>query len=272
MKPNFLHIVFSLATAVLVASCSSEEPVPQPDVQPNLPGNGDAHVKTIVHSGNIQGVYDWNFEYKDMRLTAASGILYNPINVPVQYSSYLTYGKDSITIRNTSSMVMKVTLNADNLMESLLVNKDEYRFTYSDGRLVAWQKTINDMNFGAEASHASARIEYKNGNISKVTYSENNDAPIYYRCTPSSYNNVNGLLPETISKQFGCFGFEHLYYAGLLGKPTQHLLECIEVDYPSGMNKEDYKVDFKYSVNKLGQIQLCTFVLDDEAVSVNYTY
>lgn len=128
------------------------------------------------------------------------------------------------------------------------------------------------MNFGAEASHASARIEYKNGDISMITYSENNDAPIYYRCTPSSYYNVNGLLPETISKQLGCFGFEHLYYAGLLGKPSQHLLGSISVDYPAGMNKKDYKVDFNYSVNKQNQIQLCTFILDGEAVSVNYTY
>lgn len=272
MKLKSLNTAFFFAIATLLASCSSDEPVPQPDVQPNLPGSGDAHVKAIVHSGNIQGVYDWNFEYKDMCLTSASGILYNPINVPVEYISNLTYGKDSITIRNTSGMVMKVTLNADNLMECLLVNKDEYRFTYSEGRLVAWQKTINDMNFGAEASHASARIEYKNGDISMITYSENNDAPIYYRCTPSSYYNVNGLLPETISKQLGCFGFEHLYYAGLLGKPSQHLLGSISVDYPAGMNKKDYKVDFNYSVNKQNQIQLCTFILDGEAVSVNYTY
>ena len=70
----------------------------------------------------------------------------------------------------------------------------------------------------------------------------------------------------------GCFGFEHLYYAGLLGKATKHLVQTIQVDYPDEAKKDDFTVDFNYSTNKEDHIQLCTFILNGEAASVNYTY
>jgi hypothetical protein len=80
------------------------------------------------------------------------------------------------------------------------------------------------------------------------------------------------LLPETLSKQLGCFGFEHLYYAGLLGKATKHLVRLIEIDYPDEAKKDDFTIEFEYSTNKEDYTELCTFKLDGRAVSVNYTY
>lgn len=272
MRLNFLHTACSLVIAAFLASCSSDEPAPTLNLQPHLPGNGTKPLKTIVHSGNIHGCYDWNMVYVDNRLTSATGLLYNPTSVAVEYSSSLTYSPDTVGVKNTGDLVMKITLNSDKLIETLLVNKDEYRFVYSEGRLVAWDKTIKDLNFGAEALHARATIEYRDGDIATITYSENNDDPSYYRCTPSAYYNTNGLLPETLSKQMGCFGFEHLYYAGLLGKATKHLVQTIQVDYPDEAKKDDFTVDFNYSTNKEDHIQLCTFILNGEAASVNYTY
>lgn len=272
MKLKLSHAAFCLVMAMFYASCSSEEPAPAPNLQPNLPGNSTNPVKTILHSGSIQGCYDWNFVYNDDRMTSATGVLYNPANVAVEYTSRLTYSPDTVGITNTGDLSMKITLNSDNLIETLLVNKDEYHFVYSEGRLVAWDKTIKDLNFGVEALHARAYIEYKDGDVATITYSENNDDPSYYRCTPSAFYNTNGLLPETLSKQMGCFGFEHLYYAGLLGRATKHLVQTIHVDYPEEAKKDDFKVDFNYSSNKEDNIQLCTYILNGEAVSVNYTY
>ena len=270
-KTTFLHTAFVLLLAVCLASCSSDESK-FPAIQPNLPGNGQTFVKKIVHSGNIQGCYDWEFIYNDTRLFKAVGTLYNPKNISVQYTSQLTYAHDSVSIRNSGTLPMSVILNADNLVERLFVNKDEYRFVYEDRRLVSWQKTIKDYNFGADAMHARGVIEYKDGDIACVTYYENNDAPIYYRCTPSAFYNTTGLFPETLSKQMGCFGFEHLYYAGLMGRGTKHLVQTILVDYADEAREEDYRIDFSYSTNKEDHVQLCTFILDGEAVSVNYGY
>lgn len=269
---KFLNSTFCLILAVAIASCSSEEPTPIPNIQPDLPGTGDVHVKSIVHSGNVTGCYDWVFSYQDTRLVSALGTLYNQDKMDIQYTSKLTYTPDTIGIKNTGDLTMKVLLNSDNLIECLMVNKDEYRFAYSEGRLISWNKTLKDLNFGADALHARGVIEYKDGDITKITYSENNDDPTYYTCTPSTFYNTNGLLPETLSKQLGCYGFEHLYYAGLLGKASKHLVHSIMVDYPEEAKKEDYRVEFNYSSNKDFQVQLCTYVLNGEAASVNYTY
>ena len=87
------------------------------------------------------------------------------------------------------------------------------------------------------------------------------------------YDDIRHLFAQQpLSKQMGCFGFEHLYYAGLLGKATKHLVKAIQIDYPDEAKKDDYSVEFKYSTNKSDQIELCTFILNDEAVSVNYVY
>ena len=168
--------------------------------------------------------------------------------------------------------IVPVVIPATKKTPEIVVNKDEYRFVYEDRRLVSWQKTIKDYNFGADAMHARGVIEYEDGDIACVTYYENNDAPIYYRCTPSAFYNTTGLFPETLSKQMGCFGFEHLYYAGLMGRGTKHLVQTILVDYADEAREEDYRIDFSYSTNKEDHVQLCTFILDGEAVSVNYGY
>lgn len=276
MNMKILRTSFCMALAALMFSCSGEEPTRIPDIQPTLPGNGSAcYISKIKNSGSISGCYDWEFVYKDARMVSATGALYNPLSVDVQYTSQLKYSRDTIGIKNTpkaGELAMRVVLNSDHYIEYLLVNKDEYRFEYNDGRLVRWNKTIKDVNFGAEALHARGEIEYVDGDIACITYAENNDNPTFYRCVKSSAYNINGLLPATLSKQLGCFGFEHLYYAGLLGKATRHLIQTLEVDYPEEAKYGDYRVDFNYSTNKEGQIDLCNFTLNGAAASVNYYY
>lgn len=256
--------------AAAIASCSSDDPAP--GLQPNLPGNNEVHVQRITHSGNIEGCYDWTFAYNGTRLAAAVGCLYNPTSVDIEYTSNLYYGPTTVSIANTGNLSMEVSLDANYHITYLTVNKDEYRFIYNEGRLTQWEKSVKDVNFGAEVSRARGYIEYENGDLKTITYSENNDDPTIYYCTPSTTFNTNGLLPEMISKQLGCFGFEHLYYAGLLGKATRHMVKTIQVDYPEESNMQDYELNFNYATNKEGQIKLCTFIVNGEAASTNYEY
>lgn len=269
---KLLHTTACLVLAALIASCANEEPAPLPNLRPDLPGSVETHIRGIAHSGSIEGNYDWEFSYTDGRLTGAKGILYNPTSHEVEYTSRLTYTPDNVTIANSGNLLMEVMLDGNNCVEYLTVNKDEYHFFYADGRLIAWEKTLKDINFGAEALHARGTIEYKDGDIALITYSENNDDPTYYHCTPSSLYNTNGLLPETLSKQMGCFGFEHLYYAGLMGKATKHLVHIIQIDYPEEAKREDYQIQFNYFVNKEEQTELCTYNINGQAASVNYYY
>lgn len=269
---KLLHTTVCLVFAAFMASCSSEEPAPLPNLQPELPGSSDAHIARIAHSGSIDGSYDWSFEYADGRLVSATGTLYNPKNFEVNYTSQFAYTPDNVTITNTGGPAMNIALDENRHIVHLTANKDEYHFLYRDGRLVSWEKTVRDVNFGNDASSAKATIEYKDDDIATIIYSENNDDPTCYHFTPSSLYNTNGLLPETMSKQMGCFGFEHLYYAGLMGKATKHLVQAVQIDYPEEANKEDSQIQFSYSTNKAGNTELCTYNINGEAASVNYTY
>lgn len=269
MKKQISILFIGIAT--LMASCSSDEPTPAL-VQPTLPGSSDVRVKSITHRGNMNGCYDWQFAYTGTRLTSASATLYNPTSVNIQYGSQLIYGENSVSIVNTGNLAMGLTLDENHNITYLTANKDEYRFVYNEGRLTAWDKIVKDVNFGADVSRARADIEYVNGDLKTIAYYENNDAPTYYRFTPSDIPNTNGLLPELMSKPFGCFGFEHLYYAGLMGNATKRLVKSIEIDYPEASGHQDYELHFNYSVNKDGMVELCTFTYNGEAARADYTY
>ncbi len=254
-----------------MAACSSDEPTPVL-LQPSLPGSSEVRVKSITHRGNINGCYDWQFGYSGTRLVSASASLYNPASVNIQYNSQLIYGESTVGISNSGNLSMGITLDESHRITYLTVNKDEYRFVYNEGRITSWDKIVKDVNFGADVSRARADIEYQNGDLKTITYYENNDAPTYYHFTPSETLNTNGLLPELMSKQIGCFGFEHLYYAGLMGEATKRLVKSIEIDYPEESGMQDYSLHFNYSVNKDGHVELCTFTYNGEAARADYTY
>ena len=260
-----------IGITMLFTACSSDDPVPVL-MQPTLPGTNDVKVKSITHRGNISGCYDWQFGYLGTRLTSASANLYNPTSVSIQYASQLIYGSTSVSILNSGNLTMAITLEENHYITYLTVNKDEYRFVYNDGRLVSWDKIVKDVNFGADVSRAHADIEYNNGDLKTISYYENNDAPTLYHFTPSELINTSGLLPEMVSKQLGCFGFEHLYYAGLMGKSTKRLIKTLQIDYSDESNMQDVELNFNYSTDKNGNVELCTFIYNNEAASANYTY
>ena len=108
-----------------------------------------------------------------------------------------------------------------------------------------------------------------------IDYTENENNPlntVTLTFTPDERLNVNGLLPEGVTRQMGCLGFEHLYYAGLMGGPTTHLVKKVEVKhalYP----ERDYTLEFEYSADVAGRnVVLCNFRYEGQPASVTYKY
>ncbi len=261
-----------MALGLALYSCSSSDDdgggYYEPPIKLDLPAEGDGRVTSIKHSGSLSSSYDWTLTYNDTHLVSAKGSLVaGEVN---EYTSKLSYTRKGVTIANSDNKNMVVELNDDGYIVELTVNKDVYHFSYSDnGYLVAWRKTTHDANFADEASTASAELTYEAGNLTRIEYVWNNNAPVVLTFTPSSYLNENGLLPATLSRYLGCFGFEHLYYGGMLGRPTAHLVEKVEVD---GLNDEDYAIDYTYAFEG-SNTTLCIFKnAQGDAASVNYGY
>ena len=65
---------------------------------------------------------------------------------------------------------------------------------------------------------------------------------------------------------------ECLYYGGMLGKPSTHLVKTIKVDNAKG-TANDYQIDCTYSFfSETGDTKLCNFTYKGEAASVIYKY
>lgn len=154
----------------------------------------------------------------------------------------------------------------------MTVNRNIYKFYYREGHLAEWEKTVFENSFGqAHQYNSSARFTYNGGNITGIEYKENSGEPVSITIVPSDIPNRNGLLPETISKELGCLGFEHLYYAGLMGLPTTNLVKSISVSYPSQPDK-NYTINFEYSIRN-GNTILCNYHTPQGSVaSASYEY
>lgn len=258
-----------------LAACSGDD-APVPAMRPQLPADGGAPVVSIKHVGSVLSSYDWDFVYSDKRLVAATGVVRDPspdIDRSFTYTCQLGYGPASVSVGNSNGTVTDVRLNSAGYVERMTVNGNIYEFRYMDGRLVGWNKTVFENSLGPAAQYrSSADIEYLNGNLSRIVYTEAGNVPVTITFTPSDIVNRNGLLPETVSKELGCLSFEHLYYAGLLGRPTTNLVKTVSVDYPETAPGQDYTIEFEYNVQG-GNTVLCNYhTPDGNPASVNYGY
>ncbi len=253
-------------------SCGDDETT---IMKPILPANGGNHVISIRHLGGVTSAYDWDFVYSDDYLVKAVGTVRDAsseFDGGFTYTSWLEYGSDWVEIINSGDEYPEVVLNGYGLIERMLVNRNQYDFSYVDGRLVGWHKTIFEDSYGHVTKYTStATIEYEGGDISRIVMTDADKVPVTYTFVYSDKLNLNGLLPVSMSKQLGCLGFEHLYYAGLLGRPTTHLVKSISVSFPDG-SQNNYKTEFSYNIKNSNTV-LCNYVTPNgETASVSYTY
>ena len=272
-NPFFRISTLTLALTALVSfhSCSDDEPA----FVPTLPADGGNVVKSISRDGAIVNTaYDWNFNYDGPRLTYASGVIRDPdnnIDRSHNYKSSIKYGDRRVSVSNSTKEDIVITLNGVNQIEKMTVGKNTYDFLYKNGYLCAWQKTVFEDSFGQATQYkSSATITYENEDFKQIDFIGPDKVKVTTTFTPDVTRNYNGLLPETIANEFGCLGFEHLYYAGLFGKATAHLVKSLTVNHPKDSTK-CYTLDFTY-FSEGNNITLCNYYNSGQPVSVRYSY
>lgn len=264
-------LVFCLA----VTGCGSDDgPALQP-IKPQLPAAESNPVKQIRHQGDVTSCYDWKFTYDQGRLVNATGLMRSSdaqTDGTYQYTSSLAFSPSTVQVSNSSGEKTQLQLNALGHIKHMSVNKNQYDFEYIDGRLVKWEKTAVESSMGQILSYkSSATIEYMNGNFSKITYMGPDGAKITISFTASDLQNRNGVLPELVGKELGCLGFEHLYYAGLLGRSSSNLVK--DISYTNDKDaSQNFDTSFEYSI-KNGNVVLCNYHTPTGGVaSVSYEY
>lgn len=273
---SYISTLLRVSLLCLVAGAfvaCDDDPLP---MRPTLPANGRSNVHRVTHVGERITAYDWSFSYLNGRLVQATGELRDPsaqIDRSYRYTSSLKYGAHSVTIKNSTGDQVRLTLNPKGYIQTMNVGRDIYNFVYgADDRLIGWHKIIFENNFGqAQQYKSSATIEYENGNLSKIDYVDNNSRPVTLNFIADDRHNFNGILPPAVTKEMGCLGFEHLYYAGLLGRPTEKLVK--RVTYSSDDPAQAYFIDFEYNLDENGNVQLCSYHTKNGGLaSINYLY
>lgn len=258
--------------ACTFAACSDSEPAA---LQPQLPATGGSNVKSITHLGGVESTYDWEFIYNGKRLTDARGTVRDAsdqVDQKFQYTSKIGYGPNSVTLASSSGEKIELVLNGQGYVGQMRVNRNVYNFIYGiDGRLTAWDKTVFEESLGQiQQYRSSASITYTNGTYDRIIYTGTDNRVTTLTFQPSQLVNLNGLLPVGVSKELGCIGFEQLYYAGLLGRPSANLIASVSYDFENDAN--NYTTSFSYN-NRAGNTVLCNYVTPSGAVaSVSYGY
>ncbi len=263
-------VAAGITMSVMATACSSDDHAPI--FQPTLPAKGGDPVRSIAHQGSIMTSYDWNLSYDGTRLVRADGTMRDAdakVDKSYRYTSYLGYGTSWVSVSNQPGEGISVQLNSEGYIERMTVGQNDYRFRYLDGRMTDWSKTVYENTFGQQAMYTSTgKITYDNGNYSKLEYVGPDGENATLTFTPTAQLNRNGLLPVGVSREMGMLGFEHLYYAGLLGRPSINLVQRVE--YTSA--RQTYTLNYEYSTRG-GNTVLCNFhAPDGHAASVIYTY
>ena len=256
----------------LLAACSDDE---GSGFQPTLPATTGSNVVTIEHLGSVSSSYDWQLTYQNGRLTKAYGILRDEdseLDKSFYYTSKLSYSRRAVSVTNTSDEDVSLSLNSSGYIEEMTVDRNIYEFSYTNGRLTGWEKTVFESSFGQATQYvSSATLTYSDGNLKTISYSGADGEEALLTFTSTQIQNVNGLLPVAVEQELGCLGFEHLYYAGLLGKATTNLVASVAYTFEND-STQNYTMEFEYSTRG-GDVVLCSYHNQDGLVaSVSYTY
>lgn len=259
-------LVLITAAAAVFSSCSDDDHTPAMRQRVQLPTTGQP-VVGIVYSGNCGQARDWTFSYTSGRprvMEAAISTAKDATNpAAVQRNTFrLSYHNDNITVSSGSNQYpIALKMSADGLLASATSGTTTYAYSYAAGYLASWQVTYrNESAYGPQTQKgAAATLDWDiNGTLRKIVYTADLAAPketdtyaFTYEIdgTPTSHLNTNGLLPEMISKAYGCEGMEFLYYAGMLGKGPVVLPAGVTITHTNAVGDQtatDYQYIYQY--------------------------
>ncbi len=250
MKSLILKSLGLLAVLSLV-SCSSDDD-PNIDYYIHTPNLEDkSPVRSITRSGFVKEAYDWTFEYNSNgNMTSAKSVYKDASGVVGQDNEYyISYGSSNVSVRTTAANPMQFSVNDACLLATAKSGNTEYRYNYDmDGRLIGWSSVNYNTGFDETSTNAAkAELLWDNKNLKSVTYTPLTNIPddyIRYEFEYTDEWNDNGILPEIDTKALGCKGFEFMYYAGMMGKATGNLIDCVVVTYSKDPAKNiSYKYD-----------------------------
>lgn len=144
----------------------------------------------------------------------------------------------------------KITDIEDEREEGLFTYVTNQTFEYANGYLVKIVSTDDD------GEVTTMQINYSDGDV--TSFSEERGTKRTYTCTPSDILNKGGILPPN-NAWFDCDGnLEIGYYAGILGKPTKHLVA--KVQESSGYASEyNYTLENEYVKTIRSQFETVTY-------------
>lgn len=274
-------ILLLCATTMLFVACGKDDHSPVP-IKPVLPSSGEKPITSITRLGNVESGYDWNFTYSDGRLTNAIGTLRDPsasVDRSFTYTSTFAYGAKEVSLNSSTGEKITLQLNGEGYVSKMLVNRNIYTFQYNySGQLCAWSKQVFEESLGQiQQYNSSATIDYDaQGALQKIVYKGVDNRQTILTFTNYASANRNGLMPPTIARELGCIGFEQLYYAGLLGRPTRLLVKSIKYDFYDDSNAiaSTQTTDFEYGYQSDGNIELCNYHIapSGNIASVSYKY
>ncbi|MBQ8736414.1 MAG: DUF4595 domain-containing protein [Bacteroidaceae bacterium] len=279
---NFRKL-FSKSLVILAvlgfASCSDDDSSPTVAPLINTPNvTGYSKLTSVERSGVFVNKCAWNFVYKGENLSSAVSTLQHSSNLETEGKKTnfsLTYGENYVGVKTDGSQI-SLTLNEDVLVDKAMSGNTTYNYSYTGGYLTSWNVVYKNDGFaGSSTKGAMAEIGRSlTGNITSIKYTPSADAAEDYYLYSFEYDdqlNYNGLLPECLSTELGCDGFECLYYAGLFGNGTRNVMKSMEVTHSK---REDYhvKYDFNYNTDGYGNIVLCSYGAIENPIVVTYKY
>lgn len=277
---HLIHTLLFVALGVTVVACSGDDDLGRANRQPLRPtlpaAENSKNVASIVFRTANDICYNWDFTYRDNRLTQAKGERYNPLATTDKnhtITSVLNYSIGKVGMTYSETGEVSISLNDQNYIAQMSENNNVYSYQYdSDGHLTAWQQTIYGQGMGEGTQiRTSATLTYQNGTLAKIVYLGSDNTTETITLTASTVENDNGLLTPIITREYGCRGFEHLYYAGLLGRPSKYLIKSLTHTF-SANPSQNYTVSFEYQ-NSDGNLNYVTCKYSDGSSSlVLYDY
>ncbi|MCM1311438.1 MAG: DUF4595 domain-containing protein [Bacteroides sp.] len=278
MKKLIRQSFAALAAIIALSACSDDDnkaSVANRITTPNT--SGYSKLVSVERAGSFQNMYAWRFGYSGNNLVQAVSTLQhsNDMQSEGNKANYsLSYGERTVGI-STNGVPMSVALNEEALVSKATSGNTTYNYSYTGGYLTSWKVLYQNNGFGGSSTKgATAELSRTvNGNITEIKYTPSADAPDIYYTYSFEYtqdDNVNGLLPEAISKVMGCEGFEYIYYAGLLGRGTQNLVKSITVTHSK--NEEETAYEFFYNFDTNRNTITCSYGKGSNTVVVTYKY